>query len=260
MKRFLLLALGIGLGPAPLTAQLTAMRAGPNATVGVEFAKGFFDGDGLKAYTSTLRARALVPVSASAHFVLDWGVSIAGIDGAGTDATFANPQVGILLVGDDGENRAHVTVAIPIAFGVGDDDASVATGLFTDFFRPERWSDEVFGVNAGFTPSTPLGDATHLTAEVTASALIPTGDGDDAELFSRYGVGFRHDTEVLRLSGGLEGYAILSEGDLSLGERTLHRLVLAVDGLEGGPGFFLQLPMDDVLEGIDAVLGLTYTF
>jgi hypothetical protein len=260
MKKLASIAVAIMITTTPTAvgAQLTHMAGGSDRTFGLEVGKAFIGDSGLKWYTSTVRGRLLAPLGASAHLIADWGVSIAGTDG-GTDATFANPEVGIGFRNQEGKTRALLTVVLPFAFGVGDDDASVATGAITDVLWPERYADEVMSINAAVTPSTALGERTQLMADIYLSALVPTGDGD-TELFSRYGLGVEHELDTVRLRGALEGLAILSESDLSFGDRTLHRLLLAVDGIGGGPGAFVQIPLDDELEGLDAVVGLTFTF
>lgn len=260
MKRYLAIAMAIACFPSVARAQLDQMRSGPDARYGIELARGFYEGDGLAWYTSTLRGRMLAPISPSARLLVDVGLSLAGVDDGGADGTFANPELGLVFVDEAGESRGHLTVVLPIGFELGDDDVSTGSGFLTDFFRPDRWADDLVSVNAGVTPRAALGDATELTSELTAAAMIPTADNGDAELFARYALGLRHRTPALRLSGSIEGFAIVSQGDLSLGERTLHRLLLAIDGTNGGPGLFVRVPLDEDLEGIDAVLGLTFAF
>ena len=259
MKRFLLIATALAWVPGHVGAQLTQMHAGSDTRYGVELSRGFFEGDGLAWYTSTLRGRVLTPISPSARLLVDVGLSIAGVDGAGTDGTFANPELGVVFVDEDNESRGHLTVVVPVGFDFGDDDVSAGTGLLTDFFRPDRYLSDLVSINAGVTPRAEVGPSTDLTAEITAAAIIPRNDGD-SELFTRYALGIAHDTPAVRLSGGVQGFAILTQGDLSISERTIHRLVFAVAGVRGGPGFFAQGPIDDALDGIDAVAGFTFTF
>jgi hypothetical protein len=259
MKRFLSIATAIACIPSAADAQLSEMRAGQATRYGVELTRGLYEGDGLAWYTSTVRGRVLTPLSASARLLVDAGLSLAGVGGGGMDGTFTNPELGVVFVDEDNEARAHFTVVLPIGFGFGDDDASVGTGFLTDLHRPDRYFDELFSVNAGITPRASVGASTSLTSELTAAALIPRNDGD-AELFARYGIGLRHDANVVRLSSRLEGFAIVSQGNLSFGERTLHRVVLSAERPQSGPGFFVQVPLDEDLQGIDAVVGFTFVF
>ena len=62
-----------------------------------------------------------------------------------------------------------------------------------------------------------------------------------------------------RSSEEVQHFAILSEGG-SLGERTAHRLLVAVQGRDGGPGAFARIPLGDGTELVNAVLGVTFTF
>lgn len=143
---------------------------------------------------------------------------------------------------------------------MGADDISAGTGIVSDIFWPERFSDELMSANGAFTPELPLGDATALGLNLLLSALIPTND-TDAEFVSRYGLAVTHETAAVRLRGGVEGFALLSgDSGASFSERSLHRLAFGIDGVDGGPGFFIQLPIDSELDQLDAVLGLTFTF
>ena len=87
MKRFLLIATAIACVPGLAAAQLTRMQAGSDTRYGVELTRGFFEGDGLAWYTSTLRGRVLTPISPSARLLVDVGVSLAGVDGAAPSPT-----------------------------------------------------------------------------------------------------------------------------------------------------------------------------
>ena len=246
--------------PGTADAQLQRMRQADEQTVAVELAKPFIGSSGLSFYTSTLRARALIPTGERTAFLADWGISIAGTD-FGSDWTLGNPEVGIVLVNDEGESSAFFSVVVPIAQEFGDDDVSAFTGTFTDFSWPERFNEDLWSANAGLTPSFPLGDSdvTRFNLQVVGSLLVPQ-NGGDSELFSRYSFGLSQETATLRLRADLEGLAVISEGDLSLGERTIHQLVVGIDGLEGGPGAFVRVPIDDDLQQLDAVVGVTFTF
>jgi hypothetical protein len=245
--------------PVAADAQISRMRPDQKPRVGVELAKPFIADSGLDWYTSVLRGRIMAPTGSSTYVFGDWGVSAAG-GGNGTDATFANPEFGIGFVNDQGRSRASLSVVLPFGFEVGDDDISAGTGIVSDIFWPERFSDEVMSANGAITPELPLGDATALGLDLMLSALIPTNEGD-TEFVSRYGLAVTHETSAVRLRGGVEGFALLSnDGDASFSDRSLHRLAFGIDGVDGGPGFFIQLPIDSELDQLDAVLGLTFTF
>ena len=246
--------------PSDADAQIDRMRDAEEATVGVQVSKAFIGDSELSWYTSTVRGRLLAPAGERVAFLADWGLSMAGTD-FGSDWTLANPEVGIAFLDDDDQAVGYLSVLLPLARGFGDDDVSVFTGTVTDFTWLDRWSDNVWSVNGGYTPSLPLGDSetARFNLALTGSVIIPE-EGGDTELFSRYVLGFSQDTETLRIRGDLEGLAVISESDLSFGDRTIHQIVLGVDGLDGGPGFFVRIPVDDNLDEVDAVVGATFTF
>lgn len=253
------LALNLG-GSAAVEGQIQRMRSVDETTIGLQVTRPFFEGEGLSWYTSTLRARLLSPVGESSAILADWGLSIAGTE-LGRDATLLNPELGLAFLNGDDEMGGYVSVILPLAQEIGDDDVSVATGFMSDFRWLDRYNEDLWSINLGATPSTPVGSdgRTRLNLELVGSVIIPTNDSD-TELFARYLMGLSHDTNTVRLRADLAGLAIVTEGDLSLGERTLHELVLGVDGLDGGPGLFLKVPVDDDLEAVDAVVGVSYTF
>lgn len=245
---------------APTEAQIQRMQSADEATVGLELAKTFIGDSRLSWYSSTLRARLLAPVGETTALLADWGLSVAGTD-FGSDQTLSNPEVGLAFLGDDGESDGYLSVVLPLARELGDDDASVGVATLTNFSWLDRFNEDLWSVNAGYTPEAALGasGASRLNLELVGSLMIPR-EGDESELFTRYVVGLSQDTPTLRLRADLEGLMIVSEGDLSLAERTIHQLVVGVDGLEGGPGLFVRIPVDDDLAQVDAVVGATFTF
>lgn len=247
--------------PDDSEAQIQRMRPSDEPTVAVQLSKAFIGESGLSWYTSTLRGRVLAPTGESTAFMADWGLSFAGTD-FGSDWTMANPEVGLVFLDDEGGSTGYLSVIVPLAREFGDDDVSVFTASFTDFTWFERFSEDLWSVNAGYTPSALLGDSetARLNMELTGSAVVPRSDGGDTEFFARYAFGVSQDTETLRLRADLEGLAVISEDELSFAERTIHQIVVAVDGLEGGPGFFIRIPVDDALDQVDAVVGASFTF
>lgn len=245
---------------APVEAQIQRMQSVEETTVGLELAKPFIGDAGLSWYSSTIRVRLLTPVGATTALLADGGLSIAGTD-FGSDETLSNPELGIAFLGDDRESDGYLSVILPIGRELGDDDASVAVAALSNFTWFDRFAEDLWSVNAGYTPETTLGasGASRLNLELVGSLMIPQ-EGGDNEFFTRYVVGVSQDTSTLRLRADLEGLMIVSEGDLSLGERTTHQLVVGVDGLDGGPGFFVRIPVDDDLQQVDAVVGATFTF
>lgn len=258
---FLSIAGAIVLTPAAAVAQVSSLDATTVPTGAVELSHPFFSESGLRWYSSTLRARLLVPVGPTARLIADWGVSLAGDDG-GTDATFANPEIGIRFGNTAGTVHATLTAILPLGFGIGDDDLSVATGFYTDPFWPERYIDDVVSINGGFGLRAPLTDRVFIVPDIGLSVLIPTNDanGGDAELFSRYGLALVYAAGPVRLRGGVEGMAVLSEEGLTFGERTAHRALFAVESSRGGPGLFVRVPLDDDFGEVNAVVGVMYTF
>ena len=200
----------------------------------------------------------MTPVGTKTHLMIDWGLSIASLSGT-SSATLSNPEIGLVFSNEAGASTGYVSVVVPIAKEFGDDDFATLTGFFSDIEHPERFVPELWSINAGLTPSVPVGPETTLDFVAVASVKIPDGNSD-TELFARYGVGMSRDTDVLHFYAELTGLAILSEGDLSFGERTIHQVSVGIDGLTGGPGLFIRVPLDDAFDSVDATVGITFTF
>jgi len=248
-------ALAMPLGAA---GQLDHLRPSEKATVALELSKPFIGDIGLSWSSSLIRGRLLAPIGAKTHFMVDWGLSHARIDGT-TSTTLSNPELGIVFSTDARAPLGFVSVVLPLAQEFGDDDSATFTGLLSDLEHPERFISELWSVNAGLTPSTRAGPGTALDFLFAASVKIPKNNGD-TELFGRYGFGVSNETDLVRYYAELTGLAIVSEGGLSFGDRTLHHLSAGINGLSGGPGFFVRVPLDDDLGGLDVIVGLTFTF
>ncbi len=256
--------------PAESEAQLRRVQPSDDPVVALQVTKAFIDtggfGDGFSWYTSVIRGRLVTPIGESTAFVADWGVSLAGV-GSESDATLANPELGITFIDDDGASSGFVSVILPLAKTIGEEGGfgfggSTATAILSDPIWLERFAPDLLSLNAGITPSSAIGDgdATRLNYELTGSFLMPTEDGGENEFFARYGFGISHALESVRLRADVNGIAVLSEGDLDFGERTIHELFLGIEGVDGGPGFFVKVPLDENFDSVDAVIGATLVF
>jgi len=244
--------------PTGLAAQVSRLSPSSETKVGLEVSKTFMGDFDFGWYTSVARGRLLTPVGTKTHLMIDWGLSIASLSGT-SSATLSNPEIGLVFSNEAGASTGYVSVVVPIAKEFGDDDFATLTGFFSDIEHPERFVPELWSINAGLTPSVPVGPETTLDFVAVASVKIPDGNSD-TELFARYGVGMSRDTDVLHFYAELTGLAFLSEGDLSFGERTIHQVSVGIDGLTGGPGLFIRVPLDDAFDSVDATIGITFTF
>ena len=244
--------------PTGLAAQVSRLSPSSETKVGLEVSKTFMGDLGFGWYTSVVRGRLLTPVGTKTHLMIDWGLSMASLSGT-SSGTLSNPEIGLVFSNEAGASTGFFSVVLPIAKAFGDDDFATLTGFLSDIETPERFVPELWSINAGLTPSVPVGPRTTLDFVAVGSAKLPDGDGDP-ELFARYGLGISRDTDFLRLYAELTGLAILSEGDLSFGERSIHQVSVGIDGLTGGPGLFIRVPLDDAFDSVDATVGITFTF
>ena len=85
-------------------------------------------------------------------------------------ATLSNPEIGLVFSNEHGASTGYVSVVVPIAKEFGDDDFATLTGFFADIEHPERFVPELWSINAGLTPSVPMGPGTMLDIVAVASA------------------------------------------------------------------------------------------
>lgn len=94
-------------------------------------------------------------------------------------------------------------------------------------------------------------------------ALIATEEDTDTELLLDYGGVLGYDAPTFGVEAGVVGLAILTEGDVSFGERTLHEAgVQAYRNLSGGGrlGLLARFPLDEDLRELqDLSVGLITT-
>lgn len=244
--------------PGGVASQVFDMTsAGPSTRVGMEVSKTIFEEAEFDFYTSVIRGRLLTPMNDRVYFSADIGLSIAGSEFA-SSTTLSNPEVGVLIAGDDGRTRGYATVVLPLAQEFGDDDFATGLGILYDIERIDRFPPDLWSVNAVATPVIDVGQNAEMHLVMGGSVVIPKEEGD-AELFGRYGVSLARQWERFRIGAELSGYGIVSEGGLSLSERTIHQVSLKA-GRSAGSGLFVRVPLDDELQGVDAIVGVSWVF
>jgi len=184
----------------------------------------------------------------------------------GTSSTMlGNLEVGIALRTEDGEALGSVSMILPLAQELSDDDFATAVGVMADILHFDRYASDVFSVNGMLTPGKTLENGARVGFKVGASVWIPKkgDDGGDTELLARYGAFFSYPGSSVRFAAELNGLAIASEDDISISERTLHELALSVGWAIGStrPEIFVRLPLDEnIREVVTANVGVRLIF
>lgn len=143
-----------------------------------------------------------------------------------------------------------------------DDGSGLVTGMVMENYRLGTYMLETvsFSSNAKYFWQSETG--LRVKAGGGPDVLIPTGDGD-TELFLNYYGQILFGPEDFSFGGGMTGLLIVTEKDLSFGDRTIHDL-----GILGSYKFdsvrlgtYIRVPLDDDINDImNFVLGLDLTF
>ncbi len=180
----------------------------------------------------------------------------APLFGGGTTA-LGNPYVGLEHVGDGGPVWFEVGARLPLA---PEDNFGGLVGLVADpVDRMEAFATDVLPITAAVNYQRGAGSGFQLRLRASTAGWIPTGGGD-GDLLVGYGGQAGYRGGGLRIVGGISGRAVLTESDVSFGERTVHQagatVALRMGGVE--PGFHVRLPLDDDLRQLhDVTWGLS---
>lgn len=262
MSRALLLLglLLLAARPPAAAGQLDNPAPVDETEVRLELAKPFLEGD-FGFSTAILRGRVLVPLREGTSLIVGAGIAHATFGDAPSSQTLSNPVVG-LVYGDRDGFQGHVTLHLPLAREFGDDDYATGVGIVTFYQGFEEWLPDVVTLGAGGTFRRSLDSGGNVGVRVGARLMIPTGDLEgDPELFPLSGAFVELPAGEADVRLEVSGQALLTESDLSLGQRTVFGAEASVT-LPGriGPEIFLGVPLDGgARASLDAVLGVRVT-
>lgn len=175
----------------------------------------------------------------------------------GSENQFGNPFIG-LEVGAPG---SPLTGEFGVRFPIVDDQHlfSSGFGVFGDYDRFEAFFPDImtFTAIANYQYRGPTGLLLRLRSG--PAFMVVTEGGGDPELFADYSAQAGYQGSRVTVLAGLTGRALVTESDLSFGERTIHQLGLSASYATGRfiPGILFRVPMDDDLsEILDFVFGI----
>ena len=253
--------------PAAAAAQSPWVERPAEPAITLEAIKARPDGGGLTFPSSAWFLSGSVPVAEAATFVVELPLAYGALDGGRfgggeSDFSIGDPYLGAILGAPGSDLTGELGVRVPLA---SEDNLGSAVGILSDpVDRMEAFLPKVvsFSGTLNYGHTTPEGFAVGLRLGPRVWLRTESDFQDTAELFAVYGLQAGYRGERGRLMVGLDGRAIITESDLSLGERTLHEL--AVGGaLRLGrvePGLVVRLPLDqDLSELIDYGVELQMT-
>ena len=204
-------------------------------------------------------ATAAVQIGEGALLVLEIPFSRAegGVGGSDTETAVGNPYIGFRTApGEATGLRWSAGVRIPIA---SDGNAATGVGLLSstsdrfEAFIPDLLAVAVAGRYVGG-----LSDIAYVSGRLGAVGDVPTDEGD-VDVFLQYGAKSWIESQGLAAGLGLSGRYLLTEPDLTFGDRTLHELGIWAEYAFGSisPGVRVQLPVGDQMSGfVDRVIGI----
>jgi len=250
------------LAAPPAEAQVADIQVPAGSGGAVEVTRPFFD-DADDLSSLIIRGTFFMEMGARRSLFANVPLVYASFDGT-SSTMLGNPEVGIALRTEDGEALGSVSLILPLAQELSDDDFATAVGIMADNLHFDRYASDVFSVNGMLTPGTTLESGATVGFKVGASVWIPKGDdGGDMELLARYGAFFSYPGPSVHFAAELNGLGIVSEDDLSFSERTLHELALSVGWASGStrPEIFVRIPLDeDIREVVTANVGVRLVF
>lgn len=175
----------------------------------------------------------------------------------GSENQFGNPLLGLEI----GLPGSPFSGEFAVRFPIVDDQHlfSSGFGIFTDYDRFESFFPDImtFTAIANYQYKGPTGLLLRL--RTGPAFMVVTEGGGDPELFADYSAQAGYQGNRVTVLAGLTGRALVTESDLSFGERTIHQLGLSGSYSTGRfiPGILFRVPMDDDLsEILDFVFGI----
>lgn len=178
----------------------------------------------------------------------------------GAETAVGNPYIGAQING--GKVVSRIGVRLPTAST--NDGSALYVGVLTDYDRFEAFLPDVLTVAGSFTGPTRVSSQFTLSFGAGPIVAIFTEDtgGDNAEVFAQYFLLAELEGKRVAVKAGLTGRALVTEGDLSFSERSVHQFGVGASLITGTfrPGLHMRLPLDkDLSESIDFVAGVNCT-
>lgn len=175
-----------------------------------------------------------------------------------------NPYFGIQFTQPDQNSFAELGVWLPIGSARTQDSGARTYGFLTHPLYLEPVLFDAFSIR-GLITKISANNHEVLRGKVRIGATLIKPDNSDAEIFADYSVLGWHEGKSHRIGAGVNGRALITEGELDLSERTDHELALfvEVDFNKITPGLRLRMPLgsamrDVVLSVVDLYVSVAF--
>jgi hypothetical protein len=260
-------------GPVSATGQSVWLAPDRQAAVALEVLRpdfGFFRNDDVTLLTSAVFLSGRYPIGDAVDLVAEIPISHYGedytafdrrYDDSRSETVLGNPYIGIAFGERSASSYGELGVRLPIA---NENVDGLATGFHSDYDRLGAFIEDVLTIRGAgnYVYRDPSGFRARLHGGPSIWVYTGDSEGDTVEALLDYGAHAWYQAgEWVRISTGLTGRIIVSEGEFSLSERMVNQLGVAVFGRVGPvePGLHLRIPFS-FTEGRDEpsyVLGLS---
>lgn len=194
---------------------------------------------------------------------LDLPVShVSAGDGNLSETDIGNPYVGVGFMNSENEIFFDIGIRLPFApdLSVSNPNASVGlfTGLLVENYNIGKYAPETFSISSQVKYRYQNSSGLIVKVGGGPDVIFPPDDAD-TEFFLNYHAQLLYGQNDLRIGAGFTGLLLVSESDLSFGERTIHELgiISAYDFGNVEAGAYLRVPLDeDISDQLNFILGM----
>jgi len=189
--------------------------------------------------------QAIIPIAYFSAEEMDREISMGNL--------YAGVQIGI---GEQSRSRVSAGLYLPTC---GDEDWATEFAMISNLYNMERYSPKTLSIYANYAYALRPEKGPLFTLEAGPSLLIPTEEGiygsRETELLLHYGLMGGYSFGFVGLWAELNGVMIATEEGMSLGDRTLHQLLIGgqFTGGKVRPGLFYGFNLDS--EWNDSIKG-----
>lgn len=187
-------------------------------------------------------------------------VSVSEGDISETD--IGNPYVGVGFLNSENEVSFDIGIRLPLAPNYSTSNPNANAGLFTgvlvENYNLGKYAPETFSITTQAKYRYQNSSGLIVKVGGGPDVIFPPDDAD-AELFLNYHTQLLYGSDDFRIGAGFTGVLIISEKDMSFGDRTIHELGIlsAYDFGSVETGAYLRVPLDDdINDQLNFVLGL----
>ncbi len=183
-------------------------------------------------------------------------------DGDLSETDIGNPYVGVGFINSENEVFFDIGIRLPLApnLSVSNPNASIGlfTGLLVENYNLGKYAPETFSISSQVKYRYQNSSGLIVKVGGGPDVIFPPDDAD-TEFFLNYHTQLLYGSQDIRIGAGFTGVLIVTENNVSFGDRTIHELGItsAYDFGSVEAGAYLRVPLDESInDQLNLVLGL----